>query len=376
MVGSSFIFNFKKISYSFLILIIVFIFVCNLDALIRGGKFVHKPNHKSIFTPNSKYIKDVDKITHFSINNYGLRGDNFGNEKFRILTIGNSLTECLYLDDNKTWSKLLQDKLRKKGIDVKIFNAGLSGKTSSLTLIKRFDYLKKYKFDLVILYGGGSFVKSKSDHAFSLEYLPDFSNPRLSLIKNITRLRVHELKNRIKQFWNLKFSKTIDNILIEDKDGKNYVKRRIKKQKAKIIKLDDSIVNNMFLNYKKGIERYIKYMISNKAKFIILPELDLSLLNPSKKEQNLMWGRLISKNGNDFKYSIHDEKKIIVKKMNIVSELCLKYNLSCIEPKKLLSTMSKDWFYDHHHFNNTGSKEFSNLIVNEISFDNLLKNIK
>lgn len=71
----------------------------------------------SILTTDSQGYRTLDKV------NYQNRGDTY-----RIVTIGGSTTQQLYLSDEKTWTHLLSVQLNKKSAQkVEVINAGFSG---------------------------------------------------------------------------------------------------------------------------------------------------------------------------------------------------------------------------------------------------------
>ena len=51
---------------------------------------------------------------------------------YKVITVGGSTTECLYLDDSETWPQLLMDSTnsRQQAISVWVGNAGRSGRTT------------------------------------------------------------------------------------------------------------------------------------------------------------------------------------------------------------------------------------------------------
>lgn len=72
----------------------------------------------------------VSGVSHFRINAQGLRGDDLTEDrKVRLLALGGSTTECLFLDDSEAWPRLLQDHLATAHKDKAIWvgNAGRSG---------------------------------------------------------------------------------------------------------------------------------------------------------------------------------------------------------------------------------------------------------
>ncbi len=76
-------------------------------------------------------LPGINGPTIFSTNSLGIRGDETSAaDQYRILCIGGSATECMYLDDSRTWPYLLQQCLsRRCGSHGKIWvgNIGKSG---------------------------------------------------------------------------------------------------------------------------------------------------------------------------------------------------------------------------------------------------------
>ncbi len=64
--------------------------------------------------------------------------------RFRIVAIGGSTTEDIYVDDRRTWTHRLQENLNAAGMDVEVINAGVAARLSThhletLKYVARFD---------------------------------------------------------------------------------------------------------------------------------------------------------------------------------------------------------------------------------------------
>ena len=77
--------------------------------------YVWPPNHEYLFHPNSSIFSGISGESHFTINSLGYRGNEIKNhaDEYRILIVGGSTSECLYLDNTETWPYLLMNKLGK-----------------------------------------------------------------------------------------------------------------------------------------------------------------------------------------------------------------------------------------------------------------------
>lgn len=68
----------------------------------------------------------------------------------KVLFLGDSLTEGLGVDEEKTFPRLVEKSLRQKGKDVNVINGGVSGSTSASGLSRLKWHLKK-PLDVIVL---------------------------------------------------------------------------------------------------------------------------------------------------------------------------------------------------------------------------------
>ncbi|MBK8672736.1 MAG: SGNH/GDSL hydrolase family protein [Bacteroidetes bacterium] len=112
--------------------------------------------------PTQDKLKKYDKVermnfefnTKFTTNNEGFRDNYFDTNKtkYRIVTIGDSFTECVGSSNDSTWQKQLKKIIldsSKKDID--IYNCGIKGNDPVFEYLLLKSKLVKYKPDLVIL---------------------------------------------------------------------------------------------------------------------------------------------------------------------------------------------------------------------------------
>ena len=72
-----------------------------------------------------------------------------------VLFMGNSITAGYGLEPSEAFTALIQDKIKKEGMNFKVVNAGLSGETTSSGL-RRIDWLLKQKIDVLMIELGGN----------------------------------------------------------------------------------------------------------------------------------------------------------------------------------------------------------------------------
>ena len=88
--------------------------------------YVWPPNYSCLLKPAD--LPGVSQEGRFSTNSLGIRGPEFSDaDTYRILCVGGSAAECLYLDDAKTWPALLMRTLGDGGPGIWVGNVGRSG---------------------------------------------------------------------------------------------------------------------------------------------------------------------------------------------------------------------------------------------------------
>src|SRR5260370_10173830 len=149
-----------------------------LRLALSNSYYIWPPTLRQVFRPDAKNVPGISGESQFEINSLGLRGDELTpSHTYRILAIGGSTTECLYLDQLKTWPHLLQAALNDSTHSGKVWVgiAGMSGRNTRHHLIAmRYLPIEKMRIDAVVLligvndfqeYLANSHSPSKSEEA-------------------------------------------------------------------------------------------------------------------------------------------------------------------------------------------------------------------
>src|SRR5215212_4764730 len=122
-----------------------------------GRYYVWEPGTRQIFRPMPAIMPGVEGESRFYINEHGLRGDAFSpDQDYRILAVGGSTTECLYLDEAEAWPHLLQELLNAKpGPRAWVGNVGKSGQMTRNHVVQVEKLTRQYPgIDAVLLLAG------------------------------------------------------------------------------------------------------------------------------------------------------------------------------------------------------------------------------
>jgi len=107
--------------------------------------------------PGARYRhKSIDGTWDFRINENGFRNDvDFEYEKprgtHRILVLGDSFTIGYEVEQDETYSSVLERYLRREGLEVQVLNAGMSGSSTAEELVFFEHEGVKYEPDIVII---------------------------------------------------------------------------------------------------------------------------------------------------------------------------------------------------------------------------------
>jgi hypothetical protein len=95
--------------------------------------YIWPPNLERTFVPDQKILPGTSPRAWFRTNSFGLRSYNPApNDDYRILVLGGSAAECLYLNQRQTWPRLILESLNqaRPGLQTWVGNGGRSGQTS------------------------------------------------------------------------------------------------------------------------------------------------------------------------------------------------------------------------------------------------------
>lgn len=141
-------------------------------------------------------IPGLDDVIVHTKNSLGFRGEEPPEnraERFEIVTVGGSTTECLYLSDGHTWPDALAQRLRAVCPEVWLNNAGIDGHSTFGHLILVRDYLARLKPDMVLFLIGANDVGRTDLGEFDLARLRGFSTWRTAAATVISHSEVLSL---------------------------------------------------------------------------------------------------------------------------------------------------------------------------------------
>ncbi len=339
-------------------LISIFLFIEFLNYLFvinQGTYYVWPPNLNKTFLPDSNVFSGITGMSVFTINELGYRGPLIENKEreYRILAIGGSSTESLYLDNDETWPAVIMKELGETndGRKVIVMNVGKSGYNTRDHIIELRYLAPIYKPDLVILMVGANDMLLKLSKRWvwkpfdekSYDYERVFSQAPAYTIKS-------SLSYKIFNFFNAKFA---NNLVVQDAVGETFIEKRLERKNS------DSIINEMpdldlvLEDYERNLDRLIEISEENNATILFATQPFLWKDNMSKTEDSALW-MTTDFNGNFYPV---DTTIYSMNKFNSrLLDVCLKNkDVLCFDLEKEVPK-SLDYFYDDMHFNENGAE--------------------
>jgi lysophospholipase L1-like esterase len=354
-----------------------------LRLISSGQYYVWPPGLRAIFRPAPDIMPGIKGESRFSINDHGLRGDPFSdNQTYRILAIGGSTTECVYLDDLEAWPYLLQEVLNTTaGSKRRIWvgNVGKSGHNTRNHIVQGEMLTRQYpKIDAVLLLIGvndlgqrlsldelyrpfsgvekltPSEYEALMDKSFSVWPRADLHSPFLKRTEIWRKGRA--IKNRY-----LNPSKPT---AIQDDAAQIYKKWRMHRKMASSIRTTLPDLSSALEEYSRNVNTIIDHAKSKGIVVILVTQPYLWRSGLPSEEQSLLWtggiGKYQEELGHEY-YSIEALAEGLKMYNETLLRICHTKNVECID---LESQLSKDTsnFYDDVHFNESGSRNVATVL--------------
>lgn len=134
---------------------------------VRGDRIVLPAGQ--VYAFDNHRAPKLDPITHHTKNSLGFRGPEPPHDfdrRLRILTVGGSTTECLFLSDGKTWTDRMARHILAIDPTAWVNNAGLDGQSTNGHLVLLRDFVVALKPTIVIFLVGTNDVGLESANGY------------------------------------------------------------------------------------------------------------------------------------------------------------------------------------------------------------------
>jgi lysophospholipase L1-like esterase len=351
---------------------------------VPKGYYIWPPGLQKVFMPSEDIMPGISGPSRFIANSLGIRGDEFGaSDAYRILTIGGSTTECLYLDQSETWPLLLQNYLNGTVVyhNVWVGNAGMSGKTTRhhITAMKYLPLVDMRIDMIIVLIGVNDFMTRLAQDE---QYDQNFSTK-----PGIDQILVNETFYGGSLDWDAPFFKKTavwyiankaksmvagklrgDNLEphnVQEELGKTYVRLRQHRQHAIEIRNELPDLSLAIEEYKRNVHTMIDIAQERSIRLLFVTQPTMWKSDLPDELERLLWlggvGDFMRQTNRPY-YSA----QALDKGMKAYNEALLKVcELRHVECFDLSSLLEKDVtvFYDDVHFNESGARKVATALA-------------
>jgi lysophospholipase L1-like esterase len=337
--------------------------------------YVRRPNLHAIFLPREDIMPGVTGPSEFITNSLGVRGDEFSaNQPYRILAIGGSTTECLYLDQHKAWPYLIERRLRgSTGLNVWVGNVGVSGHNTRDHIVYMRYLLQQYpKIDAVLnLVGANDLSLNLSNPNYNPHFLEN-SGAEVEAVWRAFYMRPSRLEKwwyRKTSLWNL--WGTLQRAYLsgprQDRRGEIYSRWRSDRRGAVIVdRLPD--LEPGLSEFRRNLNTMVDLAAAHAVRLIFLTQPTIWREDlPARETGMLITGRVAHPRheGRTEYYSVKALAEGMARYNRVTLDVCRARNVECID---LAGKLPKDLtvFYDDEHFNDHGSQMVAQVVSEQL----------
>ncbi|HOZ45227.1 MAG TPA: SGNH/GDSL hydrolase family protein [Candidatus Hydrogenedentes bacterium] len=319
---------------------------------VRAEFHTRGPGHK-VFDPAPGLMPGITGPTHYTTDARGVRlpGEEPAGHLHQILCIGGSTTECVYLDDARTWPALFMRHVNEALGQPRIWvgNVGFSGfATMDHLVFLRESRLMRGVDAVVIQPGINDLYPILADETLKLHVrdpLPEGPRPP------------YWAKAHLIQFYHAVRLGLPEGLRLESRDGSEYEERRTKRRAA-VIRDDAPELDDAVKQYKSRL-RHIVSVCQARGVLLVFttqPVLWSDAMTP-EAERRCWFGWLA-----DGAYlSIPSLRTAIDRYNAALREVCEESKTPCVDLDSMNG--SPEFFYDDCHFSEAGAAEVARRVA-------------
>lgn len=350
-----------------------------LRQVLPRGYMIYQPATSYSFVPVSEIMPGVSGESRFRTNRWGVRADELlPTHRHRILAIGGSTTECLYLDQTEMWTQLLQDALdRRDGPgSTWVGNAGMSARNSRHHLLALQHLpLDEMSIGVVVVLAGVNdlSIRLSQGEAFNPAALDD-GPTRAGLMeetfRGLTYGRAHDSALKRTAIWQAlrrakaAWSRDDRGPGAQDAGGTIFETWRRHRRAASELRLQLPDLSAAIEEYTRNLRSMHATAKARGLRLIFMTQPTLWRANLPQTLENLLWfggvGDFQRLSGQPY-YSAAALRGGLQRYNQAMLDVCRTEAIECID----LAAIDEDTslFYDDVHFNEAGARAVAGVMA-------------
>jgi lysophospholipase L1-like esterase len=345
--------------------------------------YVLPPGLKQEFNPVPDTMPGVSGQSVFSVNAVGTRGTDWSDDhRLRILAVGGSTTECLYLDDSEAWPHLLEQRINEElGAGTAwVGNVGRSGHNTRNHILQVEKLLGQLPdIDLLILLIGINDLALRLLHESDFVLLSDESRKYRQKLFYRSFALIPPMVPELPFFQRLaiwqqtrKFKKVVIEPRSEenrqDTTGEIYKQWRSFRQQAPAYRDELPDLSSGLNEYAQNIDTIIELARRHDVHVMLVTQPSLYKEGLEKELADLLWfggvDNFMAAPGSEY-YSISAMQRGLDQYNEVLLSTCDQTRVSCVD---LAAQLPKDTsvFYDDVHLNESGARKVAEILADAI----------
>lgn len=335
---------------------------------------VHPRNFSRVLRPARDIMPGVAGDSLYKTNSLGLRGDELSpTHQPRIIALGGSTVECLYLDQSEAWPQLVQDSLDAVSPQHSTWvgNAGKSGLTSRHHRVQLDRLpLEEWGIDTALLLVGVNDLLKRL--ARDLRYDPRFDEEQ-DWERQLLREAFYSFPDKNRgQF--LRFPATLGLLrevrsqfrtdIVQDDAGLIYAKWRRHRQQATTIRAQLPDLRSALEEYSGNLDKIIMIAREKGIQLVLITQPAIWQEDLSEYARSLLWvggvGRYQERPSQPY-YSVTALGAGLALYNSTLIETCERWKVRCIDLAALLPR-DAPLFYDDVHVNERGAQVIAEIV--------------
>lgn len=339
---------------------------------------IHPRNLSRVLRPARGIMPGITGDSLYKTNSHGVRGDELSPSRHpRIIALGGSTVECLYLDQTEAWPQLVQDSLNSvsPGHSVWIGNAGKSGLTSRHHLVQ-LDRLPLEEWDIdtvLLLVGANDLLKRLARDA---RYDPLYNQGK-NWERQLLREAFYSFPGRDRgQFFRFpairgvlrQVRSQLRTDIVQDNAGLVYAKWRLHRRQATTIRTQLPDLRSALEEFSRNLDQIIGIARGKGIRPILVTQPAIWQEGLSDYAQSLLWvggvGRYQELPDQPY-YSVMALSSGLALYNSTLIETCKRWKVQCID---LATLLPRDTllFYDDVHVNEEGAQKVAEIISHHL----------
>jgi lysophospholipase L1-like esterase len=343
------------------------------------GWFVFPPGLRREFEPREEIMPGVRGVSRFVVNSQGVRGDEpSADHTVRILAVGGSTTQCLYLDQTEAWPQRLQELLTERFAPrarVWVGNAGKAGRWLPEYRLQLEQLLPAHpELDAIVMLVGANDVNRRLNEDERFEPLdlrrPEVREalldrafdvrPRAYTLVPLRRAAVFGLVARVekaievRRHWQM----------IEDERGNQYEIWRRRRAQATRIRERLPELGPALAAYASDLEAVRALSRQHSVRVIFMTQPSIYRRDLPEEYARLLWMGWVGERQSDPDqeyYSVGALADAYAAFNDTLRDFCGRSGAECLDLEPLLPKDTRS-FYDDIHFNESGAEAVARAV--------------